>query len=331
MPRENDGIIDIVTVVYTRERDMLRLQAQSIDRFLDPDLIGRIHVIINDVDEDDCLALMAELRPEYGRFADRVEFLRPAQLIALRPEPLTPRGLLAGSRDWFTANRFRYPLGVKWGWRGNRGWSAQQALKMLAARHGNGAFMLILDAKNHFIKPVTAGSFISEAGKARTGLIAPDALQSGWIKASFAKLGVPEQAAGTPVPPTVTPFVTPRETLRDCLDHFEKRFGPVETFFCRKKTSESEFMLLHAYVVGTYGDWMAQFDPGLIPAATIFRLTTDAEIDAALDSAESGEAEMMSVHQSRLGTLSDAQRARIEMIWERSGLTGLEGLAAATA
>lgn len=321
------GLIDIVTVAYRRESDMLRLQAQSIDRFFDPAGLGRILVLVNDVDEDACVAELTALIPAYGRFADRVEILRPAQLFALRPENATPHGLGATLRDWFTANRQRYPFGVKTGWRGNRGWSAQQALKMAVARHATGDFLLILDAKNHFIKPVSASSFISPAGKARSYFIVPDALQSGWIAASFAKLGVPPEPPGTLTPPTVTPFPTPRAALLACLEEFERRFGPVETFFCRKKTPESEFMLLHAHVTGQHGSWGALFDPGLIPAATIFRLTTDAEIAAALAAAESGEAEMLSIHSSRLGTLTPADRQRIEAIWADRGLDGLKNIA----
>lgn len=147
-------ILDLATVVYRDELPLIRLQARSIARMLDPRGIGAILVVVNDREEEACLAALREVLPDYGPFADRVELLRPADLFALRPARLGPRGPLQRAKAAFTSNRWRYPFGVKGGWRGNRGWAVQQALKLAVARRGEAANLCILDAKNHFIRPV---------------------------------------------------------------------------------------------------------------------------------------------------------------------------------
>ncbi len=48
--------MDVVTVVFREELPLLALQARSIARFLDPDAVGRILVVVNDFHEDDCAA-----------------------------------------------------------------------------------------------------------------------------------------------------------------------------------------------------------------------------------------------------------------------------------
>lgn len=314
-------------MVYGGEIDQLRLQARSIARHLDPEAIGAILVIVNDRDEDACVARVTAMLPEYGPHAARVEILRPAALFARRPARFAPRGLGARARAWFTANRWRYPAAVKGGWRGNRGWSVQQALKLAVARHGSGTHLLILDAKNHFIRPVSRSSFVAPDGCARTFLQPPTPKHWQWIEGSFQLLSLPVPGREVPSPPTVTPFVIGRGTLLDCLETIEARVGPVETFFARKRSEQSEFALIHAAIIARHGQLMPPFAPGLVPAATLHRNNDDAMIDRTLAFAESGGAEILSVHSSRRGRLSPEQIGRLEALWSTRGLDAHELLA----
>jgi len=117
--------LDIVTVVYGRELPSLGLQAHSLARFLDPAGIERVFVVVNDADEAAVAARVEALRPAYGPFAGRLQVVTAEALFARRPAG--PRGLRQRAALWLTRHRRLYPFGVKGGWRGNRGWSVQQA------------------------------------------------------------------------------------------------------------------------------------------------------------------------------------------------------------
>ena len=91
--------LDLVTVVFRAELRLLNLQARSVARFFASDAINRILVIVNDFREDDCAAEVAAIRPSMGRFADRVDIVRPEALLgepALAPVQRLERWWVAG-------------------------------------------------------------------------------------------------------------------------------------------------------------------------------------------------------------------------------------------
>jgi hypothetical protein len=321
-----DRTLSIATVVYSRELDLLRIQARSIDRFVKAEGIDRIIVVVNDAREQSCLVAVEDILSEYGRFADRVDVVVPDALFALRPRQYGARTPGQHLRTWFTRNRGVYPPGKKGGWRGNRGWSIQQALKLSVARYAGSEFVLLLDAKNHFVREVSVDSFVSPEGKARTYLRVPNDKQWLWIEASFRCLGVTPPARDAPAPPTVTPVCVPRAVLRGCLEALERRVGPVEAFFARKDpllrdNKGSEFMMLFAHVTGSCGGVARVYGTGLEPPATIHRRSTAEDVDRVLMRAERNETDILSVHSSRLATLSPEERQRLEAIWTACGLT----------
>jgi hypothetical protein len=322
------GPLDLVTVVFADEIALLRLQARSIARFLDPAGIGAVIVIVNYRNEAACAARVHEILPDYGAFAGRVEILLPDDLFRLRPARFRARGPWARARAAFTASRWRYPFGVKGGWRGNRGWAVQQALKLAVARHGAGSHVLILDAKNHFIRPVSRATFVADDGRALARLGVPSPKHVKWNAVSFRLLGLTPPGPGELAPPTLTPFVVRRADLLASLEAVEARVGPVETFFARKRGAESEFALIHAAVAGRPGGVEAAFAPGLPPAANLRHNKDDAAVDRLLALVEGGGADVLSVHRTRLGGLSPDQLARLRAIWTSAGLDAGELLAA---
>lgn len=311
--------LDIVTVVYGGELAFLRLQAASLDRFLDPAGVGRVVVVVNDIDESGVAAAVEALRPDYGRFAGRLVVRRPDELFGLRPAGLGPRGPRQRFRLWMTRHRRAYPFGVKGGWRGNRGWSVQQALKLAAARDGDSRYLLLLDAKNHFVRPVSVASFVAADGRARS-FLEPPGDHARWVQGSFRRLGLAPPDPDAPAPPTITPYPVARSLVAGCLDALEARVGPAEAFFARARRDASEFMLVYAHAAGLPGGWSAAFAEGLVPPASIFRDSDAATIDRALARAESGEAEVFSLHSARIPGLAPAERARIAALWRARGL-----------
>lgn len=318
--------IDLVTVAFSAELPLLRLQAASLARFFDPNSLGRILVIVNNLDEDGCFARIEALRPSYGALADRVAVIRPSDIFAPGRFPL--HRLLANPRLLTTlqkATRRRLFPGdnPRYGWRGYSGWTVQQALKLAAARVCESDHVLFLDAKNHCVVPVHRDDFVAADGRPLAVTQAPDDKSLSWLRASFDLLGTPVPEFGDALPSSITPFCVRRELLAGCLHRIEDIAGPVQNLFLDRRSARcpfTEFALIHAYAVSAFGDWQAVFAPGAALPATIFRRSDDDAASAVLDRIDRGETNILGIHSARFGTFSNQVRERIEAIWGRSGL-----------
>lgn len=136
--------VDFITICYRTELSMLRLQARSMARFLDPEGVGRILVIANDEDEKACIAGFETIRADWGRYADRVEFVRGTSLMPRRfrgPLDRLERLWVAGPRcRWrHLRDRAMGKPSYVYGWGLNSGWLMQQAFKLYAATGGGDA------------------------------------------------------------------------------------------------------------------------------------------------------------------------------------------------
>src|ERR1700733_2812942 len=134
-----DDKFDIVVPVCLRDVGLLRLQARSINRSLDPKFDGHIYVILNDWRYCILRRRIAKWFPaEYGQHSNKVIFC-----------PF-------------------YFLGFQM--RGYSGWIMQQICKLAISSHITSSHYLVLDAKNHFVKPCGRADFISPSGKALQAL-----------------------------------------------------------------------------------------------------------------------------------------------------------------
>ncbi len=303
---------DILTICFSGEIDLLRLQARSLAAFFPSDLLGRIFVLVNDVEEEACLRAIEALRPDYGPHAARLQTLRPADLFTTRA-----RGL-----DRLRQIALRLPgRRHEGGWKGHRGWIVQQALKLAAARAVTAPMVLILDAKNHFLKPVAAADLVAPDGRPRSRLQSHEGEERlRWIRASYTALGLTPPAEGTPLPPTVTPCLLPAEVFRRVLAAIEDRVGPVELFFLKRRSPATEFFLIHAATEAFIGPRTEVFADGLFASGTIFRSTPAEQVDRLLDRAEAGEEMMLGVHRARIRGLPTRQAARLEAVWHEAGI-----------
>jgi hypothetical protein len=124
-------MIDIVTVVFQEELEILRVQAQSIDLFCTPDLVQDIIVVVNDSAE-----VADAVDPAWwGQFCSRVRIIP------------------------------REKFGLVWS---DNGWVSQQALKLLGSAQAWSPWAQVMDAKTILVKPVTQQLW-DDAGRIRTG------------------------------------------------------------------------------------------------------------------------------------------------------------------
>ena len=317
--------IDLVTVVFVAELPLLALQARSIARYADAATLGAILVIVNDPDEAACRRGVERLRGEYGKFAGRLRVVVPDEL--LRP----PRGLPDRLRSLWVSRwraRVKAPLGRSRtnprGWAGNNGWSMQQAFKLLSVHVATATHLVFLDAKNHFLHPVSAGHFVARDGRARTRAVRPEEKQRGWIEDSFAALALPPPPPER-APPTVTPVAIERAVLARCVARLSERLGPLELFFALRRNGATEFMLMFAAVDEGEGRWWQVFADGLPASLTVFRRLDGAGRDRA-DMLEAvrgirrGSVVLMGVHRTQLERLDEAVREELLALWLERGL-----------
>lgn len=311
--------IDLVTVAFGEELPLLALQARSVARFFDPGALGRVLVVVNDVHEDACAAGVEALRPLYGRFADRLEVVRPEALTSDRRLRPVQRATLWYVRHGRGPLMRRLPRRDRLasGWRGNPGWSMQQAEKLLAVNAVRAPYALILDAKNFFVAPAGLATFVAEDGRARSRRIAVGSLQREWLEASFRKLGL-KAAVPAEAPPTTTPVVFEQGLMRAAVDALEDRLGPLETFFSLYKGRATEFMLMFAAIDRGRGLWWERFAPGLPDSATIYAKGDDR---AVMDLLAAGtDLPLMGLHRRVLRRIGDDTRGALAGFWLRLGL-----------
>jgi len=310
--------IDIVTVVFREEVNFLRIQARSLAQYFDPGVIGEILVLINDVQESECAANVADILPEYGHLAPRVRLVR-SDVYFLKPEsPMAALRLALSSklRKWRRRSRG--------GWMGRSGWYTQQAAKLAAARFASGRYMLILDAKNHFIASVGYADFVDKDGLPRTAPYIADPYHYQWTRNSYEFFGLTAPRITEMVMPPTTPFCVETELVEKLLRYLEDRHGRVQTFFRPRPHQTIEFTLLSAFAAKEKGDWKACFSDGLEPPLVIYRNTPVESFGSILERIEDETPKTIGFHRSRIAEMDAAMHLRIARIWESRHLVGSE-------
>lgn len=126
--------LDFITVVYREEIALLKIQAQSFDRYLSPNDVGEIVIVIND--EQHVAGLIDA--SWWGRLADRVNILHYSALgLVTRPHI--------------------------------QGWYTQQICKLLAAKRCKAVWSLVFDAKTWLVRSVDTKEIFDPNGSPVVG------------------------------------------------------------------------------------------------------------------------------------------------------------------
>ncbi|MFQ1702076.1 DUF6492 family protein [Loktanella agnita] len=279
-------------------------------RFVPPELVGQIFLIVNDAHETEVAQQVEANLSSFGPHASRVRIVCPDEIILRHPT-------LMGRINQFYVRRY-YGSDRHTGWRKNPGWKLQQAFKLLSVHLGNSPYICILDAKNMFLSPVTFDDFFTEDGRAKSYLSEASELYQRWATQSFKVLGMvpPDQDR---LPPTVTPYPVTRAFLQDAVSYLTRRLGPLEWFFVCLRWHATEFMLLFAYAE-MKGGWDRYFQDGMQKPATAFRGTSEDDLNDLLNRALSGDVQTFALHRARFAGLSEAQRQKIIDLWCSAGI-----------
>lgn len=279
-----------VTVAHADDEWLLRLQARSMRLYLAPSLVGEI-VVVENFDVGRHVAWRDRLRLEYGDLVDRVRFV-PAQVLGPMPAAA--------------------------------GWWTQQALKLLICRAVAFQRYVVLDAKNHLVRPLHRSFLEGADGRMlsrrydyrqhplrcfleRTLLFCdiPPASHVGWF-----------MTAGTP-------FTIHRADAQEAIDFVEASTGKR---FADSLIEEriTEFFLLAACLM-RHGILEDRYDFSQIACPVVWdQMMEPAALLSAIQTAEEDHAPIFAVHRRVISTLDGVLQEILGRFWTRHGLFGSE-------
>jgi hypothetical protein len=282
---------DLITVSHRSELAMLSLQARSLCRFVPAHLIGTIHVINNEPEPAAFKeAFQSRVLPEYGQLKPKV-WLR--------------------ERDDFLPNS---------AW--VHGWRSQQVLKFLVAQSVRTEWTLILDTKNHFVRPVSDGAYIDKAGRLLIWLISQRGHLQPIFDNSFRYFSLDPEIYVDSSLPNITPFPVRPSTLRDLIALIEKQescsFGQ---FFLHSGHQFAEFYLLAAYILKRDGTFTKEYAFRPREVVTLFPDKADpGAFESVMWQLDRDASLAFGIHWNALPKLTQAMKGRIAEAWLEFGL-----------
>lgn len=208
-------MIDIVTVVFRDELDVLRRQAQSLDLYCRNIGASSIYVFVNDED-----AVAQEIDTAWwGSMQSRVRII-PAS---------------AFSTSFHTT-----------------GWVSQQAIKLMASGMSYNTWSMVLDAKTIFVHELELDKLFDQQGRAQVGAldIYPVFEASRSIVNDFFKIDLPQQ-----IGPGGVPFFVHNATARAMIAAVETQSGQVFPQWFQAHGRLTEFILYSGFVYATHGNF----------------------------------------------------------------------------
>ena len=281
--------LDFVTVAFAADLPLLRLQARSMARYLDPDLCGQVIVIANQPGDAGLVERIArEVVPDYGALAPRVRLTDAAALRDL--EAIDPRA---------------------------NGWRRQQVLKLEAHRLVGTEAYVTLDCKNHFIRPTSADAFLDPSGRLR---MLPRGVQPRHAGA-FDLFGLPPGQHPATMFHIITPFslIASEVAAMDRALRARTGRGYAEAILAADGPRQVEYRLYCAFLVAERGGWEARHVLSDLPSASFF--AREDQLAPVLRKADRPDTRMMAVHR-RAAWCTPEEKAEIIRRWLAFGLIG---------
>lgn len=201
-------MIDIVTVVFSEELPILRVQAQSIDRYCSGLGIKNIYVLVNDSD-----SVLDQIdKTWWGQYQHQVQII--------------PRSIFSTS---YVEN----------------GWLSQQILKILSASLSYNAWSMVLDAKTLVTDYLKSDMFVTNSQQSTLGIqsIVPVFSNSGQIASNLFGMPVTHVAS-----PAGVPFFFHNHTVRQMIAEIENLTQHSFPKWFQEQGMLTEFILYTGFV-----------------------------------------------------------------------------------
>ena len=209
--------LDIVTVTYGKEAGLLRLQARSLAKYVDPKLVGNIHIIINEKWPSAFKRMFEEnIRAEYGVLSAKLRIHTYREITGRRLKKI--------------------------------GWRSQQILKLMISQMIGTDEYLVLDCKIHYIRPVSRDHIYTGDGKLRTHQYRVVEHFTRQFEKALKFLEVPQPENLDDALPTVPPVLFKTQLVKELIANIEtKGRGNFPEIFM--KEGFTEFYLYLAYLL----------------------------------------------------------------------------------
>jgi hypothetical protein len=208
-------MIDIITVVFPQELNLLRTQAESVGRYCTRIGVRNIYVVLNGSD-----TMLPDIDPSWwGELG---------------------KHLLVIPRSAFSTTFV------------DNGWISQQALKMLAASMSYNAWSMVLDAKTVFVREVNTDELTDSEGRMRVGELSvyPVFEPSRQIVNRLWDIDLQRQLG-----PGGVPFFFHNNTMRYMIAECTFRTGEMFPEFFQRQGTLTEFLLYSGYVESKPDMW----------------------------------------------------------------------------
>lgn len=181
--------LDFVTIACRRDIDLFHLQARSFNKFVDPDSVNQILVVINDNDS----TLINDLNIcEFGIHTDRVVLKTYEDIVSVD---------LSRNKDWFS----------------------QQVVKLYAYSQVRTQWYVTLDTKNIFVKPINTSTFVIDNKANNQGLMGPLYAKHDYHHWYIACEYMGIDALNNDPPSPATPFVLNTQQVSDLIAYCDQR------------------------------------------------------------------------------------------------------------
>ncbi len=269
-----------VVVVFDPEWDLLMLQAKSLGRFADPDLVSR-YLVLDQSDRPMPPRRRRKLAKALGPLEDRLEIQT-----------------IASSAD---------------------GWVQQQVLKLTVAQQIVQDAYVVLDAKTHAVSPITRSTFFATDGRAhlRRYSYLGHPMQSR-VETTLAWLGQDVSLIETDLPGTTTPFVFWTQEVRQLIESVQSRTkSPFASAFASAGLIEFP---LYSLWLQQQGRLERKYDREPISCTTVWSTQVGlADLRALLPANQTPPA-FAAVHRSGVARLKLPAMAYLAQRWRQFGL-----------
>lgn len=198
------------------------------------------------------------------------------------------------------------------------GYYDQQALKLALANYYiqryDAAYYLMLDAKNHFVKPSNVEDFFNQ-GRPLSSRIETSNYWRNYVSNSMKALQIDAQS-GRNMLPSITPYVLYTDQVVELNNYLTNRYQS-DLLTAVGETGGTEFLLYYAQLLKSGA--ISRYDLGGVPARTLFTSwPQDAEtVVNIIHSFFSESVCIFGLHRNRLPQLTDEQIELIDNLWHQ--------------
>lgn len=273
----------IATITFEGDLRLTVLQALSIDRLFDVEGVQEYLVVLNGSDNE---LLGTEFQRHLkGRISTNLR-----DKLRLISTPDLPRG---GD---------------------GRGWYGQQTLKLALCDLVQTDAYLMLDAKNHFIRPSRIEDFFYD-GKPITQLTPTTPNWTKYVRASLTALDVFTEDRLSQMMPTVTPYLMLTKEVASTARRLEQKFGLPLDKAIRKTGGATEFFLYYAHLVSAFDNIPYSNRPSLTRTLFTQWPQDHGKVIDMISEAVEQNVPMFGLHRNRLPQLSRYQMDAIKDMW----------------